>query len=112
MATNHDRKVRENKTIESMIKIYCYGQHGTRGKFCAECDNLLKYAMQRVSQCKLGENKTTCAKCPVHCYKPIMRERIKKIMRYARPRMLYRHPILAALHFLDGLKKSRSGPAI
>jgi len=104
MVTNHDRKARENKTIESMIKIYCHGQHGTGDKLCSECDNLLKYAMRRISQCKFGENKRTCAKCPVHCYKPIMRERIKKVMRYAGPRMLSRHPILTVVHFLDGLK--------
>ena len=33
-----------------------------------------------------------------------MRDRIRAVMRYADPRMLFRHPILAVLHLLDGLR--------
>ena len=51
------------------------------------------------------EGKTTCANCPAHCYKPEMREKIRKVMRYAGPRMIYRHPILALLHIIDGRRK-------
>jgi hypothetical protein len=29
-----------------------------------------------------------------------MRERIREVMRYAGPRMLYRHPVLAGKHYL------------
>jgi len=38
-----------------------------------------------------------------------MRARIKEVMRYAGPRMLYRHPILAGAHYFSGEKKLRSG---
>jgi hypothetical protein len=34
-----------------------------------------------------------------------MRERIRAVMRYAGPRMSYRHPILTLFHFWDGHKK-------
>jgi hypothetical protein len=34
-----------------------------------------------------------------------MREQVKAVMRYAGPRMLYRHPILTLFHFLDGRRK-------
>jgi hypothetical protein len=34
-----------------------------------------------------------------------MREKIKEVMRYAGPRLIYRHPILAIRHLLDGLKR-------
>ncbi len=30
-----------------------------------------------------------------------MRERVRVVMRYAGPRMLFRHPILAVRHLLD-----------
>jgi hypothetical protein len=50
------------------------------------------------------EGKPTCAKCPIHCYKPAMKERIRDVMRYAGPRMLRRHPVLAIRHLLNGLK--------
>lgn len=52
-----------------------------------------------------GNNKPTCAKCPVHCYNARRREQIRQVMRYAGPRMLIYHPRLAILHLIDGLKK-------
>jgi aldehyde:ferredoxin oxidoreductase len=104
MTIGHPKAVRENKTIALMIKIYCRGQHGTKAGLCPECDELLLYARHRMKNCILKENKSTCAQCPVHCYKPVMREKIKGVMRYAGPRMTYKHPVLAMLHLLDGFK--------
>jgi hypothetical protein len=34
-----------------------------------------------------------------------MRDKIRAVMRYAGPRMLSRHPILAFFHFLYGFRK-------
>jgi hypothetical protein len=34
-----------------------------------------------------------------------MRDRVKTVMRYSGPWMLGRHPVLALLHKLDGLRK-------
>ncbi len=99
------RLARERKTVEAMIRIYCAGQHGTRGDLCADCEELLAYAHERLIKCRFGAEKPTCANCPVHCYKPTMRERIRAVMRYAGPRMSYRHPILTLYHFLDGRRK-------
>lgn len=36
--------------------------------------------------------------CPVHCYKRDMRERMRQVMRYAGPRMLWVHPVAALRH--------------
>ena len=99
ITNQHPRMTREARTLEAMIRIYCHGQHGTRGDaLCAECTDLQAYAGLRLDKCPFQEEKTTCAKCPVHCYKPAMRERVRQVMRYAGPRMLLRHPILALLH--------------
>jgi len=87
-----------------MIAIYCHGKHGSRQKLCAECAELEAYAAERVTRCVHGRNKPICAKCPVHCYKPVMRERIRDVMRYAGPRMLVRHPLLTMRHLLAGLR--------
>ncbi len=103
------RIARERKTVEAMIRIYCRGQHGTRSGLCAECGELLAYAHERLEKCRFGADKPTCANCPVHCYKPDMRERIRAVMRYAGPRMSYRHPILTLFHFWDGRKKPPKG---
>lgn len=76
---------------------------GLEGRWlCRECEDLLTYALKRLTYCRFGENKTTCAACPVHCYAPEPREAIRKVMRYAGPRMLWTHPVLTARHLLDG----------
>jgi hypothetical protein len=105
MTDIHPRMDREAKTVEAMIRIYCRDQHGRKGELCTECEELLEYARRRLDRCPFQENKTTCAKCPMHCYKPVMRERIRAVMRYAGPRMLRRHPLLTLFHFIDGRRK-------
>ncbi len=99
----------ESETIRVMIELYCRDHHDCRQPPCADCRELLEYALERVARCPLGEERTTCGKCPIHCYKPSMRERILEVMRYAGPRMFKEHPLLAARHVLKGLKKTVSG---
>jgi hypothetical protein len=70
---------------------------------------LMNYALCRLERCPFGEDKTTCAKCPVHCYKPAMRARVKEVMRYAGPRMLLHSPMLALLHQLDAWRNGKRG---
>lgn len=94
----------EKLTLARMIAIYCRGKHGSRKNLCAECAELEAYAVERITRCVHGRSKPICAKCPVHCYKPVMRERIRDVMRYAGPRMLVRHPLLAMRHLLAGLR--------
>ena len=48
------------------------------------------------------------ARCPVHCYRPGMREAVREVMRYAGPRMVVRHPVLALRHLLDGRRREPS----
>ena len=105
MTAPHRRLARERRTLEAMIRLYCRGRHGTGGELCAECRELADYARARLHRCLFQERKPTCARCPVHCYRPEMRERIRAVMRYAGPRMLYRHPLLALAHLIDGLRK-------
>jgi len=105
VSNEHPRMVREGKTVEAMIRIYCRGEHGSGKKLCRECRELLDYARERLDRCPFQAGKTTCVKCPVHCYKPDMREKIRATMRYAGPRMLTRHPVLAVFHLVDGLRK-------
>jgi len=100
LTNQHPRMTREARTIEAMIRIYCRGQHGTREGLCPECAALQDYAGLRLEKCPYQEEKTTCTKCPVHCYRPAMREQIRAVMRHAGPRMLLRHPVLAILHLL------------
>jgi hypothetical protein len=34
-----------------------------------------------------------------------MREQVRAVMRFSGPRMLVSHPVLSALHILDGLRR-------
>lgn len=89
----------ELKTVELMIRLYCRGEHGGREELCAECAALLAYAAGRLDKCP-HRPKPPCRNCPAHCYTPENRARIKEVMRYAGPRMLLRHPLLALKHYL------------
>lgn len=62
---------------------------------------LFAYAQKRLDKCVFGEEKPACKQCPVHCYQPAKREEMKQIMRWAGPRMLWRHPILTVRHLID-----------
>ena len=102
MSGDHSKIERESKTLEAMIEIYCHGCHDSKEGLCSECRELLDYAVQRLQNCPFQENKPTCSKCTIHCYKPDMREKIRAVMKYAGPRMLYRHPILSGVHYMSG----------
>jgi predicted amidophosphoribosyltransferase len=106
MARSSTRLRREARTLTAMVEIACHGMHGTaEGQLCPSCDALLEYALARLDRCPFQEAKPTCAKCPIHCYRPAQRAQIRAVMRYAGPRMLLHHPMLALYHLWDGLRK-------
>jgi hypothetical protein len=96
------RRARELKTIAAMVRLYCRGHHHAGAPLCPECASLMQYATRRLERCVFGDAKPTCANCAVHCYSADMRERVRVVMRWAGPRMLLRHPVLAIRHLLDG----------
>ncbi|MBI4791851.1 MAG: nitrous oxide-stimulated promoter family protein [Deltaproteobacteria bacterium] len=104
------RMQREAETIEAMIRIYCREQHHGGESLCAECSELLDYARLRLQKCPFQAGKTTCGKCPIHCYRPEQREQIRKVMRFVGPRMLLHHPLLGIMHMVDGLRKKPKKP--
>jgi len=107
MAAEKKHIARERLTIHKMIGIYCADHHGgSDGELCAECMEFQEYADRRLDKCPYGAGKPTCANCPIHCYKPAQREQVRKIMRYAGPRMILRHPFLAIAHKFDGLRRA------
>ena len=86
-----------------MIEIYCHGKKHVSKWLCEDCSTLLDYAYQRLDHCKFGENKPTCKKCPIYCYKPDMKEKMREAMRYEGPRMMWYHPIAAIRHIIREL---------
>ncbi len=108
---------REQKTMHHMVALYCRDHHGDHhrsgrhsgspesGAPCAGCTDFLAYAARRLQKCPYGENKPTCANCPIHCYKREPREFARTVMRYSGPRMIWRHPWLALMHLVDGRRR-------
>jgi hypothetical protein len=100
------RLAREFRTMQRMIEIHCADKHGKpRGTLCDGCAEFLVYVERRLEKCPYGEDKPTCAKCPIHCYKPLQRDMAREVMRYAGPRMPWRHPWLSLLHVVDKLRR-------
>jgi hypothetical protein len=104
------RTAHERKTIEAMIRLFCRDRHGMKRDLCAQCAELQAYARQRLEQCPYGDDKPTCAHCPIHCYKPALRKQVQVVMRYAGPRMLWHHPVLAIRHKLAGQRPAPELP--
>ncbi|WDE96246.1 nitrous oxide-stimulated promoter family protein [Lentisphaera profundi] len=88
----------EKKVIASMIRIYCDHKHCQNNELCEDCHKIYHYCTKRLDKCPFGENKPACQNCQVHCYEKVMRQRVRKIMSYAGPRMLYRHPFMSLKH--------------
>jgi hypothetical protein len=100
------RLARERRTIEAMIRLYCAKEHGSANGLCPQCAELRDFAFLRLTKCPYGEEKPACANCPIHCYKPDKRQQIREVMRFAGPRMLLRHPVLAIRHLIDDRREA------
>ena len=90
----------EKKIVTVVVELYCRKNHGGEN-ICPDCAELLGYAIKRLDKCTFGDKKPACKHCPVHCYKPVMRERIREVMRWAGPRMIFYRPGAALRHMLS-----------
>ena len=63
----------------------------------------LDYALKRLACCPYGEDKPVCGSCKIHCYKPAERETARQVMRWAGPRLIFSHPLMAVSHVVDKL---------
>lgn len=101
------KRTREKELVRQMIRLYCRGNHDTKGPLCPACADLAAYAAARSDCCPFMEAKTFCSNCAVHCYKSDMRGRIQAVMRYAGPRMIFHRPIVALRHLIETKKERR-----
>lgn len=97
------KRKKEQYVVRQMILLYCRKNHKPQsGELCEDCQKLADYAASRSEKCPFMDYKTFCSNCKVHCYKPEMREQIRKVMRFSGPRMLLYHPVLAIWHLISG----------
>ncbi len=102
----------EKRTVAAMVEIYCDDHHGHRTDLCDECRALLTYSHGRLDRCPYGADKPTCRECPVHCYRPTERAAMRDVMRYAGPKMLFRHPWQAVVHLWKEHLRKRPRAAV
>lgn len=106
-----EKREREKTMVSDMIRVYCKGNHAAYDKknkcLCKECQALDDYARMRSDKCSFMETKTFCSNCKVHCYKPEMRQRIKEVMRYSGPRMLFVHPVACIRHLVETRREKK-----
>ncbi|MFG0248014.1 MAG: nitrous oxide-stimulated promoter family protein [Phycisphaeraceae bacterium JB051] len=88
----------QQQSIRAMIRLFCRHHHGKHDPLCDDCQNLQDYAIIRLSRCRYGDDKPSCRQCVTHCYQKQMRQQMIKVMRYAGPRMMLYHPIMAVQH--------------
>ncbi len=101
------KREREKNVVFQMISLYCKKKHRPGTGLCPSCAELANYAQNRAENCPMMETKTFCSNCKVHCYRPEMREKIRVVMRYSGPRMLFCHPILALRHVAESRAEKR-----
>lgn len=106
MKNIESKREKEKQVVGQMISIYCRKNHGGKN-LCPECQALMDYALRRIDKCPFMETKTFCSNCKVHCYKPEMREKIRVVMRFSGPRMLFIHPIITIKHVMLSLKEKK-----
>ena len=98
----------QSKTVNLMIALYCHKKHKTKmGEYCPECKELKEYCEYRLSLCPWGDKKPFCSNCTIHCYNKEHRERIREVMRFSGPRMLFYHPGMAIKHLVQTKKQKR-----
>lgn len=100
----------EKQLVSQMIALYCKKKHKDRkppNALCEECAELEEYARMRSDKCPFMETKTFCSNCKVHCYKTDMRQKIREVMRYSGPRMLFCHPKMAIRHMIEAKKEKK-----
>ena len=107
MRSVQTKREREKQMVTQMIALYCRRNHHTRGALCPACAALADYARSRSEHCPFMETKTFCANCRVHCYKPDMREKIRAVMRFSGPRMIFHHPVAAVWHVIETKREKK-----
>ena len=108
MPTIEQKRQREQVIVSQMIALYCKRKHHHPNGLCPECQALDTYARMRSDRCPFMESKTFCSNCKVHCYKLEMREKIREVMRFSGPRMIFHHPLLAMRHVIASKKEQRN----
>jgi hypothetical protein len=115
------------KVLGKFVEVFCRRRHrgATRSPFrmpavdlsptrlgrrevCAECARLLRHAVTKRLRCPLSP-KPSCRVCPVHCYAPEMRARIREVMKFSGRHLILRGHLHLLFHFL--VRRPKAAPS-
>lgn len=94
------KELKDLKVLLQFTAVYCRANHAEaksvvatdegelrrlplqKHPVCQDCGSFLRYAFERRLRCPLAD-RPVCKHCPVHCYKPEYRMKVKEIMRFS-----------------------------
>lgn len=99
---------KDTDKLVRFLSMYCNAHHGHRLRssftfdhpkiqarvingpdLCNECVALLRHAIVMRVLCPL-DPKPKCRTCPQHCYRPVYKDQMETVMKYAGPRSLFK----------------------
>lgn len=106
MRTKDNRATKDLRTLEAIGRIYCSAHHDAPkdgAGLCESCREAIDSTLARTEVCPYG-HELNCEDCDIHCQRGEARDRIRAIMRYAAPRMAFRHPLMT----VEYIRKKRA----
>ncbi|NMD38267.1 MAG: nitrous oxide-stimulated promoter family protein [Christensenellaceae bacterium] len=94
----------EKEILTQIVCLYCHKKH-KYSELCPDCKELLDYAKKRSESCPYKKTKSFCSNCKNPCYRKDMREKIRKVMKFSGPRMIFYHPVIVIRHIKKSLEK-------
>jgi len=99
---------KDSDKLVRFLSIYCDAHHRIRPRrpfvfdhprvsakvldgpdLCEACVSLLRHAIVMRVLCPL-DPKPRCRHCPEHCYRPVYKDQMETVMKFAGPRSLFR----------------------
>lgn len=105
-AVKVDQRTREYGTLERFVSVFCRERHRPASVPCEECRGLLRYASVRLEKCPYlvkGRAKPKCKDCPIHCYAPEQRAKVREVMRFSGMHFVKRGRLDWLLRYFLGL---------
>ena len=99
---------KDRAILEAIGTIYCRAHHAECAQdaagLCPECREVVETTLAKAQTCPYGHS-GNCQDCDTQCQRGTSKQRVKAMMRYAAPRMVYRHPLMTLSYVSKKFKK-------